>query len=299
MTSHGKLAAASLASPFAQSGVPKVYDEVRGPDRQATAELLNAWQASFFTCYNENDSREHQYLDVGCGPGNFTRNHLLSLCPPTLKRLVASDNSEAMVDYARMVHAHPKIDHRLLDIAVDDDVTRFIAEEGRFQRVYSFLAFHWIQDRAAALKNIERLMAPGGECLVIYNPHPGPALLYRALMESKSWEKYHDVIWRAMPVFQERSDASSLRRSLFDLVQLTGLVPLTCELVRINVKAANIDDAVRLFAIGSPVYPLLTEEEKPELFKFVKNFMLQGHCSNFSTKGTTEQLRFVFHGYKP
>nr|XP_054923432.1 juvenile hormone acid O-methyltransferase-like [Dermacentor andersoni] len=299
MTSHRQLAAASLASPFTQSEVPKVYDEVRGPDRQATAELLKTWQASFFPCSSENDARDHQYLDVGCGPGNFTRNYLLSLCPPTLKKLVASDNSEAMLDYARMVHAHPKIDHRLLDIAVDDDVSRFIAEEGRFERVYSFLAFHWIQNRAAALKNIERLMTPGGECLVIYNPYPSPALLYRALLESKSWAKYHDVIWSAMPVFHEHSDAVSLRKNLFDLVKLTGLIPLTCELVAINVKSASIDDAVRLFTIGTPIYNLLAEEEKAELFKFVKNFMLQGHCSNFSTEGTTKQLRFIFHGYKP
>ncbi|XP_037515932.1 juvenile hormone acid O-methyltransferase isoform X1 [Rhipicephalus sanguineus] len=296
MATHRKpVAAATL--PFTQSNVPKVYDEVRGPDRQATAELLQAWQASFFTCSNRSDASDHQYLDVGCGPGNLTRNHLLPSCPPTLKRLLACDNSPAMVDYARTVHGHPKIDHRLLDIAVDEDVQRFIAEEGRFQRVYSFLVFHWIQDRAVALKNIERLMTPGGECLIIYNPQPGPAMLNRAFLESESWAKYRDVM--SMPIFHECGDAVSLRKSLFDLVKQTGLVPLSCELVRINVKSANVDDAARLFTVGAPFYHLLTEEEKPDLLKFVRNFMLQGRCSNFSTTGTTEQLRFVFHGYKP
>ncbi|XP_075547640.1 uncharacterized protein LOC142582128 [Dermacentor variabilis] len=219
MTSPRQLAAASLALPFTQSGVPKVYDEVRGPDRQATAELPKAWQASFSPCFSENDARDHQYLDVGCGPGNFTRNHLLSRCPTTLKRLVASDNSEAVLGYARTVHAHPKIDHRLLDIAADDDVSRFIAEEGRFERVYSFLAFHWIQKRGAALKNIERLMTPGGECLVIYNPYPGPAPLYRALLESKSWAKYDDIsgtsghhFHQGGPIFDEFLSARRFRR---------------------------------------------------------------------------------------
>ncbi|KAH6930878.1 hypothetical protein HPB50_020628 [Hyalomma asiaticum] len=297
MATNQQLPLASL--PFTQNEVPKVYDEVRAPDRQATAELLKTWQASFFTCSNDNDARNHQYLDVGCGPGNFTRNHLLPLCPQTLKRLVASDSSEAMVNYARVAHAHPKIHHRLLDIAVDDNVLRFIAEEGRFQRVYSFLVFHWIQDSGAAFKNIERLMTPGGECLIIYNPQPGPAMLNRALLESESWAKYHDVIRPSMPVLHECSDAVSLRKSLCDLAKLTGLVPLTCELVRINVKSANINDAARLFSMGSPIYHLLTEEEKPELFGFVKNFMLQDRCSNFSTTGETQQLRFVFHGYKP
>lgn len=296
MATHRK-PVAGATQPFAHHNVPKVYDEVRQPDRQATVELLKAWQASFFTCSNSSGASEHQYLDVGCGPGNFTRNYLLPLCPPTLKRLVACDNSAAMVDYAARVHGHAKIDHRLLDITVDKDVDRFIAEEGRFQRIYSFLVLHWIQDRAAALKNIERLMTPGGECLIVYNPQPGPAMLNRAFLESESWAKYRDVM--SVPVYHELGDAVSLRKNLSDLVKQTGIVPLSCELVRINVKSANIDDVARLFAIATPFYPLLTEEEKLDLFKFVKNFMLQGRCSNFSTSGTTEQLRFVFHGYKP
>ncbi|KAK8763208.1 hypothetical protein V5799_034182 [Amblyomma americanum] len=191
--------------------MPKVYDEVRAPDRQATAELLKAWQASFFTCSEGSDESEHQYLDVGCGPGNFVRNHLLPLCPPALKRLVATDNSKAMIDYAKRVHAHPKVEHRLLDIAIDDEVTDFIAKEGCFQRVYSFLALHWIEDKCAALRNIERLLTPGGECLVIFNPYPGPAQLYQALLDSDSWAKYRDPpVPPASRTFAFRTPSSTL-----------------------------------------------------------------------------------------
>lgn len=286
-------------SPFFQNEMPKVYDEVRAPDRQATAELLKAWQASFFTCSKGSDASEHQYLDIGCGPGNFSRNHLLPTCPPTLKRLVAADSSKAMIDYAKRAHAHPKVEHRILDIAMDDQVTEFIANEGRFQRVYSFLTLHWIEDKRAALRNIERLMAPGGECLVIFSPYPGPAQLYQALLDSDAWAKYSDVLKDAMPVFSEPKSPASFRKRLTDLVSGTGLVPLSCELVRLTISSASIDDAVRLFTIGNAVYPHLTEEEKPVLERFVRTFMLQERCCNFSSSGTTHQLRFVFHGYKP
>ncbi|XP_077484670.1 juvenile hormone acid O-methyltransferase-like isoform X2 [Amblyomma americanum] len=293
------LQSAESLSPFVQDEMPKVYDEVRAPDRQATAELLKAWQASFFTCSEGSDESEHQYLDVGCGPGNFVRNHLLPLCPPALKRLVATDNSKAMIDYAKRVHAHPKVEHRLLDIAIDDEVTDFIAKEGCFQRVYSFLALHWIEDKCAALRNIERLLTPGGECLVIFNPYPGPAQLYQALLDSDSWAKYRDILRRAMPVFSEPSGPASCRKRLADLVSTTGLVSLSCELVRIKIASASIDDAVRFFLLLTPIYSLLSEDEKPELARFIRKFLLQGHCSNFSPNGTTHQLRFVFHGYKP
>ncbi|XP_037505510.1 juvenile hormone acid O-methyltransferase-like [Rhipicephalus sanguineus] len=178
---------------FAQAGVVEAYDKARKHIFESTAELLNTWQQSFFTCAEGNDASRHQYLEIGCGPGSVTRNHLLPLCPPTLKRLVGTDISEAMLDYARTAHCHPKVDYRLLDITADQGVSRFIAEEGRFQRVYSFLALHCIQDKAAALRNIERLMTPGGECLVMYNPYARLAQFHRALLESESWGKYHDV----------------------------------------------------------------------------------------------------------
>ncbi|KAH7972458.1 hypothetical protein HPB52_012446 [Rhipicephalus sanguineus] len=238
-----------MHSPFAQSEIPKVYNEVHKFVRQSTAKLLETWQASFFTCSKENGASDHQYLEIGCGPGNFTLNHLLPSCPPTLKRLVSTDNSQAMLDHAKTVHAHPKIVYKLLDISKDDDVSRFVAEEGRFQRVYSFLAFHCIEDNAAALRNVERLLTPGGECLVIWKACPSMTVpLHRALLETELGAKYHDV---------------------------------------------------GLYTAGNIIYHLLTEEEKPKLFKFTKNFLLQEQNSDVSSVASTRQLRFIFHGYKP
>lgn len=300
MASHKQTAASSVQSPFTLSEVPKVYDEVHKHTRQSTAELLKTWQASFFTCAEENDASDHQYLEVGCGPGNFTRNHLFPTFPPTLKRLVSTDNSEAMVNYAKIVHGHPKIDRRLLDITVDEEVKRFIDEEGRFQRVYSFLALHWIEDKRAALKNIERLMTPGGECLVIYKACIGPGEpLYRALLESASWAKYHDVIRRTMGVLPEPCSPVALRNGLLNLVKQTGLVPLTCELLKITLDGASIDEAARLYTVGNALYPLLTKEEKPELLKFTKDVLLRGLRSDITSVASTQQLRLIFHGYKP
>ncbi|KAH7969194.1 hypothetical protein HPB52_015773 [Rhipicephalus sanguineus] len=269
--------------------MPVLYDEAFKYMRESSVELLKTWQQSFVTCSEENDASDHQYLEVGCGPGNITRNDLLPLCPPSLTRLVGTDISEAMLDYARNVNAHPKVHYRRLDITADEDVSRFIAEEGRFQRVYSFFALHCIQDKAAALRNIERLMTPGGECLIIYHPYAQSAKYYRALLESGLWEKYHGVLWRTMPVFHETDDPVFLRKSFLDLVKLTGIVPLSCELLQVNVKNVDLDVISRSFAKISPIYDLLTEEEKPLSFKFTEKFLLQGRCSGFSTTGSTQQ----------
>ncbi|KAL1473739.1 hypothetical protein MTO96_038506 [Rhipicephalus appendiculatus] len=300
MATDQRTSSTSTHSPFSQSEVPKMYEKVHQSIGQSTVELLKTWQASLFTCSEENGASDHQYLEIGCGPGDLTRNHLLPVCPPTLKRLVSTDNSQAMLDHARTAHAHPKIDYRLLDITSDDDVSRFIAEEGRFQRVYSFLALHCIKDKAAALRNVECLLTPGGECLVIWKACPNiEKPLHRALLESESWARHHDVIRRAIDVQLVPIDPMILRKDLFSLVKQTGILPLTCELLKVAKENVPIEDYARMYTAANIIYPLLTEEEKPELHEFMKDFVRQRNRYEMSVAVSPRQLRFIFHGYKP
>ncbi|KAH6929634.1 hypothetical protein HPB50_003775 [Hyalomma asiaticum] len=286
-------------SVFLAKDLPKIYDEVKIHDRELSGRLLKNWQASFFTNSPENGECNKQYLDIGCGPGNFTRHYLLPLCPPSMRRLVAADNSYPMIDYARRVHGHPKIEHRMLDIAIDDEVSRFIESEGQFHRVYSFLTFHWMHDKGAALRNVERLLAVGGECLIVFNPHPGPLQLSKAMMNSDRWKEYSHVLKNVVPEFPDTHDPSYLRNYLIDIVRSTSLVPLTCELVQVEAPSSSLEEVTRMALSVNPLYSLVTEEEKVELASFAKKFMEQGHYSNYSCTGTTRKLRFVFHGYKP
>ncbi|KAL3194711.1 hypothetical protein MRX96_045970 [Rhipicephalus microplus] len=287
------------SSSFLENSLPAIYDEVRSHNRESSGQLLKIFQSSFFTDHTEDGKSNEQYLDIGCGPGNFTCDYLLSVCPPSFKRLVAVDNSYPMIDYAMRKHSHPKIEYRMLDIVIDDEVSHFIKTEGHFQRVYSFLAFHWIHDKSAALRNVERLLSPGGECLIVFNPHPGPLQLSKAMMNSERWKEYSDVLKKVGPEFPDTHDTVYLRNYLIDIVKSTGLVPLSCEVVRVEAKSPSMEEIARLFLPINPVYSLLGEEGKAELENFLKDLMKQGRCSNYSCTGITRELRLVFHGYKP
>ncbi|KAL1441236.1 hypothetical protein MTO96_008658 [Rhipicephalus appendiculatus] len=254
-------------SAFLEKELPRIYDEIRMHDREASVQLLKNWQATFFTSRKEDGESNEQYLDIGCGPGENT--------------------------------AIPKIKHRMLDIAMDDEVSKFIETEGQFDRVYSFLTLHWIHDKAAALRNVERLLTTGGECLIVFNPHPGPLQLSKAMMNSERWKEYSDVLKNVGPEFPDTHDPAYLRNYLIDIVRSTSLVPLTCELVRVEAPSASMDELTRLVLPMNPVYSLLTEEGKAELENFAKELMEQGHCSNYSSTGTLRKLKFIFHGYKP
>ncbi|KAL1478331.1 hypothetical protein MTO96_035094 [Rhipicephalus appendiculatus] len=61
----------------------------------------------------------HQYLDIGCGSGGFTRDALLEKVHPC-RRIVAVDREDILLEYARQYASHPDISYELFDIEKDD-----------------------------------------------------------------------------------------------------------------------------------------------------------------------------------
>ncbi|KAH7932046.1 hypothetical protein HPB52_024945 [Rhipicephalus sanguineus] len=109
---------------------------------------------------------EPQYIDVGCGPGSFTKETLLPRVPPECRRLVAVDRCHKALDYARDNFSHDRIVYDTLDVEHHDPES-LTERYGAFDRVYSFLAFHYVADIAKAYSNIFKLLKGGGECLVL------------------------------------------------------------------------------------------------------------------------------------
>ncbi|XP_037557935.1 juvenile hormone acid O-methyltransferase-like [Dermacentor silvarum] len=128
-----------------------------------------------------------QFLDLGCGTGDFTRNELLVRCPPC-RRIVAVDASEEMLAYARENSAHSKIVFAHLNI--NDDVADFAAKYGTFSRIYSFFCLNWVKDQAKAMKNLASLLSPSGECLLIFPAWSSTRMLWRKLGRLERWRKY-------------------------------------------------------------------------------------------------------------
>ncbi|XP_065297570.1 juvenile hormone acid O-methyltransferase-like isoform X1 [Dermacentor albipictus] len=109
---------------------------------------------------------EPQYLDVGCGPGSFTKETLLPRMRPACRRIVAVDRCYKAIHYAREKFSHQRIVYDILDIE-SHDATSILERYGAFDRVFSFLTFHYVADIAKAYGNIFKLLKPGGECLVL------------------------------------------------------------------------------------------------------------------------------------
>ncbi|MEO3788507.1 class I SAM-dependent methyltransferase [Actinocorallia sp. B10E7] len=99
-------------------------------------------------------------LDVGCGTGYLTR--LLSRLAGPTGAVTGLDLSPSMIDYARK-HAPANCSYV---VAPGQDMP---FEEASFDVVVSSLAVHHIpaSERAAALREMHRVLRPGGRLLIV------------------------------------------------------------------------------------------------------------------------------------
>jgi SAM-dependent methyltransferase len=97
-------------------------------------------------------------LDLGCGEGRLTR-HLASLG----HRVVGVDASPTLIAAAR--EAAPEME---LHVA---DASALAFDGASFDRVVSFMCLHDVDDLAGAVREIARVLEPGGvACVAIVHP---------------------------------------------------------------------------------------------------------------------------------
>ncbi|CAN7974718.1 unnamed protein product, partial [Ixodes persulcatus] len=165
--------------------IPELYVNVYAAKWFFTsADVLRSVQGSF----SSGPTEDQQFLDLGCGPGNITRDVLLPQCPPC-RRLVAVDMSVDMLKYAREHFSHPKIFYDALNI-MSDDLSEFVGRYGLFDRIYALHLLNWLKDQEQALKNIAKLMKPGGEALFTFRTSTPQMRFRKKLAGMPRWSKY-------------------------------------------------------------------------------------------------------------
>lgn len=133
----------------------ETYNEIgKGYDttRKADQEILNLIVS--LMCLKENE----QYLDVGCGTGNYT--HRLAQVSGIWK---AFDQSEVMIEKAKEKSSS-------IEWCISD-VIKTPYESNSFNAILCTLAIHHFQDLDGAFKEISRILAPKGK-FVIFTSTP-------------------------------------------------------------------------------------------------------------------------------
>ncbi|XP_070382641.1 juvenile hormone acid O-methyltransferase-like [Dermacentor albipictus] len=204
-----------------------------------------------------------QFLDVGCGVGDLTRDELLPRCLPC-RRIVAVDLSAEMVEHAARHSRHEKIEYGKLDIVSEEDVGGFIDEHGLFDRVYSFNTLSWVQDQAAALRNVARLLKPRGDCLLVFHASLEPLEVNRNVAKMERWRKYSQLVEQVVPKTHDMSDDERLEY-ISTLLAEAGLSPSILELpVYTGFDDYSFETVFDMHVVKSPIFAVLSEEEKQQ-----------------------------------
>ena len=126
-----------------------------------------------------------ELLDLGCGDGKITA--LIASQIPHGK-IVGLDVSESMVQFASSKFSHDERSN--LSFVAGDAIN--LPFEQEFDVVVSFSALHWVVEQERALKEIHRVLVPGGKAFIIsYGKAPmNLSTLSEKLICSEEWSAY-------------------------------------------------------------------------------------------------------------
>lgn len=162
-------------------------------------------------------------LDIGCGSGDVTIDFILPVLPPKFTRLVGVDISDGMLNYARQSYQHSKIVFEKLDVGLPLESKAWTVP---FDHVTSFYCLHWVRDQQQAVSNIYNLLAPEGDCLLVYlASHPYFDVTKR-LSENPRWAPYLTDIF--YPPYQHSGNAID---ELTELLKNTGFGEFSVQVV--------------------------------------------------------------------
>ncbi|CAN8007520.1 unnamed protein product, partial [Ixodes pacificus] len=158
-----------------------------------------------------------QFMDIGCGTGDFTRQELLPRCQPC-RRIVATDISESMVRFARENFAHPQIEYQAHDIS--KDVSGLVK------------------------RNISDLMTSGGECLLLFVARWTGYEVRRRIAQMDRWKAYGEISEKFIPDSHDLDDHPSLISYMLDILKTVHLKPHVCKILTNSFRAEDLEDTI-------------------------------------------------------
>ncbi|CAL1678712.1 unnamed protein product [Lasius platythorax] len=103
-------------------------------------------------------------MDVGCGPGDITKNILLPVLN-SKATMIGTDIMENVVEYANKTYGDKeRLEFEVLDIQTKNLPEKYIS---KFDHIFSFHALQWCNDIRQMFENIYCILRPGKTMLIL------------------------------------------------------------------------------------------------------------------------------------
>jgi len=194
------------------------------------------------------DLKDKTILDLGCGDGSMSRYFIEC----GAKKVVAIDVSTNMIKEAKK-HKTPNITYKVMSMEEIDSI------KGKFDIVYSSLAFHYVEDYLKLITDISNKLKKGGY-LVYSQEHPIVTCLKRPKDNSKYVEidgkKYYlvtdynnigkrEVNWTVDCVIKYHRNFETIINTLIGAnlqIEKIGESKASAEAIKLKPKYANQND---------------------------------------------------------
>ncbi|XP_051161274.1 juvenile hormone acid O-methyltransferase-like isoform X1 [Leptopilina boulardi] len=195
-------------------------------------------------------------MDIGCGPGNNTKNLILPKVSNDVE-MVGLDVSKNMVDCARISYADDKrLTFEQMNIETTDLPEEYIE---RFDHGFSFFCLHWIADLKCAFENIIKMLKPGGtlisQHILLFNG-------YNPYIKLSKSTRYKEHLKDARRFITPLYFSKDPRGTLIKILQEVGFQVLHCSIREKITGYKSQNDRKELFEAVNPFVTRMPDDVK-------------------------------------
>lgn len=185
-------------------------------------------------------------LDVACGTGIVARKARARIGPSA--RIVGVDLNEAMIDAARNL---TDANSRSCEWRTAD-VTKLPFEDRTFSVAFCQQGLQFFSDRELALREIERVLQPGGRiALTVWSE---ASALFEALAESLRRHVNDEVAERSLAPFNHNGGDV-----LDSVLSKLGFIDVSAQILTVDRVLSDPESAIPKEIMGNPIGPTVAE----------------------------------------
>jgi SAM-dependent methyltransferase len=184
------------------------------------------------------------WLDLGCGTGALTHT-ILARCAP--RSIAAIDQSADFVAHARAATSDERVRLRF-DVA---DARKLPLPDASVDVAASALMLNFVPDRVAALRELKRVVRPGGLIAFYVWDYPGGGMGFMRAF----WTAAIALDDKAAELGEGRRFPFCTAEGLSALCAEAGLPPVTVTPIEIETRFASFEDYWQPFTLGAGPAP--------------------------------------------
>lgn len=132
-------------------------------------------------------------IDAGCGPGNVLTEVIYPVVKGKCARVYALDLSQEMLNYCEEKNRSLKgvaLDLVKMDVESEEDLRTFLENHGQVDHVIASFLLHWLMDEKVGLRNMWRMLKPGGDFFSVHFHTVITFLMHEHVQSSPKWGRY-------------------------------------------------------------------------------------------------------------